>query len=77
MTARSQAAGFQALRREFGGCQTDRPPPISTRGLTGFCVLANDGSAARSQEPPSRLYVIGTGVAKNGIRVVSISIRSR
>ena len=40
-------------------------------------MLANDDAVARSGEPPSRLYVIGTGVAKNGTRVVSISIRSR
>ncbi len=77
MTARSQAAGFKALQRELGGCRTDRPAPISTSGLTSFCVLANDSAGARSGEPPSRLYVVGTGVAKNGVRVVSISIRSR
>ncbi len=77
MTPKSQAAGLQALQREFGPCRKDRPSPISTRGLTNFCVLANDSASSRSAEPPSRLYVVGTGVAKNGIRVVSIAIRSR
>jgi hypothetical protein len=77
MTPRSQAAGFKALQQQFGGCRNDRPSPISTRGLTAVCVLANDTASARSGEPPSRLFVVGTGVAKNGLRVVSISIRSR
>ena len=77
MTPRSQAAGLKALQSELGGCRSDRPSPIGTSGLTSFCVLANDSASARTAEPPSRLYVVGTGVAKNGTRVVSISIRSR
>ncbi len=77
MSAKSQAAGLKALQQEFGGCQRDHPPPISTTGLSAFCVLANDNGALRTGEPPGSLYVVGTGVAKNGTRVVSITIRSR
>lgn len=77
MTAKSQAAGFKALQQEYGACRPEHPPPIPTRGLTQFCVLANDNGATRTGEPPGSLYVVGTGVAKNGTRVVSISVRSR
>jgi hypothetical protein len=77
MTPRSQAAGFAALRREFGECQPNHPPPISTNGLSQFCVLSNDIAVNRAGEPPGRIYVVGTGVAKNGIRVVSLAVRSR
>ena len=45
--------------------------------MTGFCVLTNDDAVTETGEPASRLYVVGTGVAKNGIRVVSLTIRSR
>ena len=77
LTAKSQAAGLKALQRQFGGCRADRPAPILTTGLSQFCVLANDNGTTRTGDPPGSLYVIGTGVAKNGTRVVSVSIRSR
>ena len=77
LTAKSQAAGLKVLQEEFGGCQPDHPAPISTAGLTQFCVLANDNGATRTGEPPGSLYVIGTGVAKNGTRVVAVTLRSR
>ncbi len=77
MTPRSQAAGLRALQQELGDCQPDHPPPIDTTGLADFCVLTNDNAVTQSAEPPSRLYVVGTGVAKNGVRVVSLTIRSR
>lgn len=77
MTPRSQAAGFKALQQQLGTCRNDRPAPISTAGLKNFCVLANDNAVTRAGDPPSRLYVVGTGIASNGIRIVSLSIRSR
>lgn len=77
MSPKSQAAGFKALQGEYGQCQPDHPAPIPTAGLSQFCVLANDNGATRTGEPPGALYVIGTGVAKNGIRVVSVTLRSR
>lgn len=77
LSAKSQAAGLKAMQQEFGSCQPDHPSPIPTAGLTQLCVLANDSGATSTGEPPSTLYVIGTGVAKNGTRVVSITLRSR
>ncbi len=73
----SAGAAAKSLVAEFGGCQADHPPPISTSGLTGYCTLANDDAVTRSGEPPSRLWVIGTGVRKDGVRVISMTIRSR
>lgn len=77
VSGRSQAQALKALQGEFGGCQPNHAAPISTTGLTQFCVLANDIGVNRTGEPPSSVYVIGTGVAKNGTRVVGITIRSR
>ena len=77
MSAKSQAAGLKALQREYGGCRSDRPAPFPTTGLSQFCVLANDNATSRTGDPPGSLYVIGTGLAKNGTRVVSVSVRSR
>lgn len=77
LSARSQAAGLRALQQEYGPCKADHPPPIPTTGLSQFCVLSNDSGVTRTGEPPSSLYVIGTGVSRNGNRVVSVTIRSR
>ena len=52
--------------------------PMATTQLTAVCVLANDDAVTREGEPPSRLYVIGTGVrTDDGTRVVDLTVRSR
>lgn len=75
--ARSQAKALKALTEAFGRCIPDHPSPISTRGLTQVCVLANDGSVIESGEPAPRLYTVGTGLRKDGTRLIGLSIRSR
>ena len=74
----SAAAAMKGLAEEFGGCVTDHPVPIETTQLTAVCVLANDDAVTRQGEPPSRLFVIGTGIrTDDGTRVIDMSIRSR
>lgn len=71
-------AAMQALTEEFGPCVAGHPVPMETTQLTGICVLANDDAVTREGEPPSRLYVIGTGVRPDdGTRVIDLTIRSR
>ena len=57
----SAAAAMAALADEFGPCVAGHPVPMATTQLTAVCVLANDDAVIREGEPPSRLYVIGTG----------------
>lgn len=74
----SSAAALKGLAAEFGGCVKGHPVPLETSGLTSVCVLANDDAVTREGEPPSRLFVIGTGVRKDdGTRVIEMAIRSR
>lgn len=74
----SAAAAMTALAEEFGHCVASHPVPMETTQLRGICVLANDDAVTREGEPPSRLFVIGTGVrADEGTRVIDLTIRSR
>jgi len=72
------AAALSGLHESFGKCQPGHPSPLNTAGLTKICVLANDDAVTREGEPPSRLFVIGTGIrSDDGTRVVDMTIRSR
>lgn len=73
----SSAAALAALTDEFGGCVA-HPVPMETSQLRDVCVLANGDAVTESGEPPSRLFVIGTGVrVDDGTRVIDLAIRSR
>ena len=39
--------------------------------------MANDDVFSESEEPSSRLYLIGTGVRKDGTRIIGMVIKSR
>lgn len=74
----SSGAALKALAEEFGGCVRGHPAPMETTQLTGVCILANDDAVTREGEPPSRLFVIGTGVRPDdGTRLIDLTIRSR
>lgn len=74
----SAKAALASLTEEFGGCVRGRPAPMETTQLTSLCILANDVAVTREGEPPSRLFVIGTGLRRDdGIRVIDLTIRSR
>jgi len=70
-------AAIKNLNQSFGRCLADHPAPFETTGLTQVCVLANDDAVVESGEPAARLYVIGTGLRKDGTRVIGLFIRSR
>ena len=50
---------------------SEHPSPLSTKGCRKTCVMANDDAFTESGEPASRLYVIGTGVRKDGTRPIA------
>jgi len=74
---RSAAAALRGLQEAFGPCQPGHPSPLDSSGVTGLCVLANDDAAADESEVESRLYVVGTGLRRDGSREIVMSVKSR
>ena len=72
----SADAALKSLNEAFGPC-VRQPSPLNTSGLTRVCTMATVDAITESGEPASRLYVVGTGVRKDGTRPISITIRSR
>ena len=75
--ATSGAAALKALNESFGPCQKEQVAPLDTRGLSGICVMNNDDALTETGEPDSRLFSVGTGLRKDGTRVIGLQIRSR
>lgn len=72
----SQAALYRGLAASFGYCQAGHPSALNPRGLTQVCVMANDDTVAQGR-PTSRVWVVGSGVRKDGSRLAVLQIRSR
>ena len=66
-----------SLNQAFGDCIKELPSPMSTKGIRDNCVMANADAVDESDEPSSRLYMIGTGVRTDGTRVIGMVIKSR
>lgn len=75
--AKSAPAALKALNASFGPCRADQPSPVNTTGLTKICIMANDDAALDNGEPSSRVFSIGTGLRKDGTRLIGLAIRSR
>jgi hypothetical protein len=73
----SAAQALTSLREAFGNCISELPSPVSTEGMQDMCVMANDDVYSDSEEPSSRLYLIGTGVREDGTRLIAMVIKSR
>jgi hypothetical protein len=75
--ANAAPAALKGLYESFGTCQPDHPAPMNTAGLTGVCVLVNDDTITRDVDTSSRLYDVGTGLRRDGSRVIYMAIKSR
>jgi len=75
--AASGAAALRGLQDSFGACQPGHLAPMSTAGLSAVCVMANDDAVTGDAETSSRLYTVGTGIRKDGVRVIVMSVKSR
>jgi hypothetical protein len=73
----SSAAALAAFTESYGRCVKGHPSPLTERGLTSLCIIANDQTTTESGTPDSRLYVIATAVRADKTRVVNLSVRSR
>ncbi len=72
----SAGAALTKLNEAYGPCRENHPLPLSN-GLSGACVMANDDAVTTADDVGSRLFTVGTGVRKDGVRLVTLSIRSR
>ena len=73
----SAAQALTSLSETFGQCISEIPSPVSTKGMADTCVMTNDEVYSDSDEPSSRLYLIGTGVQNDGTRLIAMVIKSR
>jgi hypothetical protein len=73
----SAAQALTDLKQAFGTCSSELPSPLSATGIRDTCVMANDDVFSESEEPSSRLYLIGTGVRQDGTRIIGMVIKSR
>lgn len=72
----NQAALYHDLVASFGHCQPGHPTALDVRGLTQVCVLANDNNVTTGGRTAARIYVVGTGVRRDGARIAVLQIRS-
>lgn len=70
------AAGLKSLNTAYGKCLPSHVSPLDTKGLSQICVMSND-AVTEAGTASSRLYIVGTGVRKDGSRVAAFQIRSR
>jgi hypothetical protein len=75
--AASAAAALKTVTTAFGACKPNQPSSLNTTGLTSVCVMSNLDTFTEGGEPASRLYVVGTGLRKDGKRPIALSIKSR
>jgi hypothetical protein len=73
----SAGRALKELRTAFGGCRRDVSTPLRLRGLRLPCAMASEDGADKSGEPTSRIYAVGTGLTRDGTRLVGLTIRSR
>jgi len=73
----SAAAALKELRAVFGDCRKGVSTPLATEGLTKVCRMASEDGTGDSQEPASRIYAVGTGLQKDGTRLIGLAVRSR
>jgi hypothetical protein len=73
----SAAQALASLNQAFGECIDDIPSPLDGESIRDTCVMANDDVFSESEEPSSRLYLIGTGVRTDGTRIIGMMIKSR
>jgi hypothetical protein len=66
-----------SLNQTFGACISELPSPLNAKEINKTCVMANDDVFSESEEPSSRIYLIGTGVRKDGTRLIGMVIKSR
>jgi hypothetical protein len=78
VSPRSANAALAGLKEAYGDCVPGHPSPLNSAGLRQVCVMSNDDAIVdRTSEPSSRLYVVGTGLRKDGSRPIVLTVKSR
>jgi hypothetical protein len=73
----SAGRALKELHTAFGACRRDVSTPLPLRGLRQPCAMGSEDGTDESGEPASRLYAVGTGLKKDGTRLIGLTIRSR
>lgn len=71
------ATALKNLKEAYGTCQQEATSPLVPTGLRDVCVMVNPEGVEADGELSSRVYAVGTGLRKDGSRVVALSVRSR
>lgn len=70
--------GWDRLSEEYGECRQNLPSPLDNeQGLSGLCVMTNEGGIGSGGEPSPRIWRIATATQPDGDTVVDLRIRSR
>lgn len=73
----SAAGALKALNGSFGACG-DHHTGLDTEGLTQLCAMSNENVfGSKDERNRSRIFNVGTGVRKDGTRVIALSVKSR
>ena len=75
--AAGAASALKSLKAAYGPCQRDATSPLQTTGLHEICVMVNPDGIEADGQLSSRLYAVGTGLRRDGSRVVAMTVRSR
>lgn len=75
--AAAAAKAAKQLTDAYGPCRRDARSPLPTAGLRQVCVIASGDGTDVSGALPSRVVNLGTGIRKDGVRVVGLAISSR
>jgi len=73
----SADVALKALANSFGPCR-EAASPLTAEGLSQRCAMTND-DVFGSEDPRNRtrIFSVGTGVRKDGTRVIAMSVKSR
>jgi hypothetical protein len=71
------AAALKHLHSAYGPCRKGATSALPTRGIREVCVMVNPDGAEADGQLSSRVYAVGTGVARDGSRLVAMTVRSR
>lgn len=73
----SADAALKALNGSFGACG-DHHTALDPEGLANLCSMSNENVfGSKDERNQTRTFNVGTGVRKDGTRVIALSVKSR
>lgn len=70
--------GWERLTEEYGQCRQGLASPLDTEpGLSGLCVMTNEGGSGPGGDPSPEIWRIATATQPDGDTIVALRVRSR